>query len=94
MFPDGDWPATLTAKETAELLGVHVETLRALVRKGQSPVKALHVGRALRFSSAEVRRLLQIGTFDMNPRNVAVYVAAGERIERWAREAHGRDTDS
>ena len=53
-------PPTLTAVETAELLGVHVETLRALVRQGRAPVTALHVGRALRFPTARVLAVLGI----------------------------------
>jgi excisionase family DNA binding protein len=53
-------PVTLTAVETAELLGVHVETLRKLVRQGCAPVPALHVGRALRFPTARVLEALGV----------------------------------
>lgn len=54
----GELPPTLTAAETAELLGVHVESLRALVRRGEAPVCPLHVGRVLRFPTAKVLEAL------------------------------------
>lgn len=49
-------PATYTVTEVAELLGVHVQTVRAAIAHGELPVIAL--GRRRLVSRAVVERLL------------------------------------
>jgi excisionase family DNA binding protein len=49
-----------TAQEFARLLNVTVRTLRRWVRRGY--VAALIYGRSIRFSHAEVERVLSLGT--------------------------------
>jgi excisionase family DNA binding protein len=52
--PDHDFPPVLTAAMAAELLCVHVEHLRRLVRDGKVPVHAFPDGRELRFLRDEL----------------------------------------
>jgi hypothetical protein len=73
---------TLTAAETAELLGCHVESLRELCRRGCSPVEPLRLGRALRFPTARVLEVLGIEPRDDAPgahsRGVGQILPAGQ----------------
>jgi hypothetical protein len=82
-----DLPPTLTAAETAELFGVHVESLRALVRQGKAPVAPLRLGRALRFPTARVLAALGIEREDGSPRPASRLSTATDDNDRSQR--HG-----
>jgi predicted DNA-binding transcriptional regulator AlpA len=50
----GDLPPTISTEETAEIWGVGVDHLWALVRAGKTPVEPLKLGRKLRWPTAKV----------------------------------------
>jgi excisionase family DNA binding protein len=52
--PDRDFPPVLTAAMAAELLQVHVESLRRMVREGRVPCHRFPGGRELRFLRDEL----------------------------------------
>jgi excisionase family DNA binding protein len=49
-----DFPPVLTTAQAAELLQVHPESLRKMVREGRVPVHRFPEGRALRFIKDEL----------------------------------------
>lgn len=52
-----DWndvPLVLGTKEVADVLGVHVNTVKSLISKGEIP--AFKVGRVLRINKADLKR--------------------------------------
>jgi excisionase family DNA binding protein len=51
---DGDYPPVLTAALAAELLQVHVEHLRKMVREGRVPCHRFPGGRGMRFLRDEL----------------------------------------
>ncbi|MGH9025659.1 MAG: helix-turn-helix domain-containing protein [Acidimicrobiia bacterium] len=51
---DADYPPVLTTAQAAELLQVHPESLRKMVREGRVPVHRFPEGRALRFLKNEL----------------------------------------
>jgi len=53
-------PPALTAETAAELLGMHPNALRRLVRQGRAPVMPLYVGKHLRFPTSRVLEVLGI----------------------------------
>lgn len=62
-------PTTVGSREAAATLGVHPQTLRAMVQKGQVPVVRLPSGRArsglsnrLRFRVADLEKLIDAWT--------------------------------
>jgi excisionase family DNA binding protein len=57
-----DWnqlPLLLTTEEVADLLRVHVNTIKIMVRAGKLP--AVKVGRAWRIKRSDVLALLDVG---------------------------------
>ena len=52
--PERDFPPVLTAAMAADLLQVHVESLRRMVREGRVPCHRLPGGRELRFLRDEL----------------------------------------
>lgn len=52
--PDVDFPPVLTTAQAAELLQIHPESLRKMVREGRVPVHRFPEGRALRFFKDEL----------------------------------------
>jgi excisionase family DNA binding protein len=52
--PDVDFPPVLTTAQAADLLQIHPESLRKMVREGRVPVHRFPEGRALRFFKDEL----------------------------------------
>jgi excisionase family DNA binding protein len=52
--PERDFPPVLTAAMAADLLQVHVESLRRMVREGRVPCHRFPGGRELRFLRDEL----------------------------------------
>lgn len=52
--PDDDFPPILTTAMAAELLHVHVEHLRKMVREGRVPAHRFPGGREIRFHRDEL----------------------------------------
>ena len=52
--PDPDFPVVLTTAMAAELLHVHVEYLRRMVREGRIPAHRFPAGREIRFLRNEL----------------------------------------
>jgi hypothetical protein len=54
-----DWESpTNSVEDTAALIGCSTWCLYGLIRRGQSPVPVIHVGRKIRVITAGVRRVL------------------------------------
>lgn len=50
---------TLTTAEVAQRLGISPHTVTRAIDRGEFPMRAIRIGRTLRFSKAEVDRYLQ-----------------------------------
>lgn len=53
-------PALLTSEDVSRILGVHRNTVRRLVRRGQ--LRAIHVGRLPRFRPEDLDAYLERGS--------------------------------
>jgi excisionase family DNA binding protein len=56
---------TLSVAEAADQLGVSDWLLYDLIRRGQSPVPILRMGRRIRIAQAALDRVLEAGNFEV-----------------------------